>query len=503
MKPYNALFVGVDIGTGSARAALVTDEGKVLKTAVKTIQTWNPITDHYEQSSENIWESCKYVVKEVINGFPADDVKGIGFDATCSLVVLSKELKPITVSLSEQDQQNVILWMDHRAKLEAEFINNTKHSVLKYVGGNVSLEMQMPKLLWLKKNLPKTWNDIGFVFDLPDYLTWRATGSNSRSLCSVVCKWNYEANDSGMTQWNAEFLEQISLRELTDNNHKKIGNSVLAPGAPCGSGLTKDSATDLGLLPGTPVGTSIIDAHAGGLGMLGCFADNVCSDFESRLSLICGTSTCHMAVNKLPIFTTGIWGPYYSAMVPELWLNEAGQSASGALIDHIISSHPATITIKAKCPKYSLVQDYLNKLIIDMVEEKQYDDNCYLTKTIHIWPDYHGNRSPIADSNLLGMISGLTLTNDEENLALIYLATLQALAYGTRHIIESLKTSGYDEFKSLLICGGLSHNSLFTQIQADVVGLPLLCPIESESVLMGAAILGACGAKYFPNNESC
>lgn len=63
MKPYNALFVGVDIGTGSARAALVTDEGKVLKTAVKTIQTWNPITDHYEQSSENIWESCKYVVK--------------------------------------------------------------------------------------------------------------------------------------------------------------------------------------------------------------------------------------------------------------------------------------------------------------------------------------------------------------------------------------------------------------------------------------------------------
>lgn len=54
----------------------------------------------------------------------------------------------------------------------------------------------------------------------------------------------------------------------------------------------------------------------------------------------------------------------------------------------------------------------------------------------------------------------------------------------------------------MLICGGLSNNILFTQIQADVVGLPILKPLESESVLIGAAILGACGAKYFSNVET-
>lgn len=63
-----------------------------------------------------------------------------------------------------------------------------------------------------------------------------------------------------------------------------------------------------------------------------------------------------------------------------------------------------------------------------MAETRGYADCSFLTKSLHIWPDFHGNRSPIADPNLFGMISGLTLCNDEENLALIYLATLQALS---------------------------------------------------------------------------
>lgn len=68
-----------------------------------------------------------------------------------------------------------------------------------------------------------------------------------------------------------------------ENNFKKIGNVVLAPGTPCGNGLTEKIAESLGLLPGTPVGTSIIDAHAGGLGMIGCSAENISRDFNTRL----------------------------------------------------------------------------------------------------------------------------------------------------------------------------------------------------------------------------
>lgn len=77
--------------------------------------------------------------------------------------------------------------MDHRARKEADFINSKNHKVLKNVGGKISLEMETPKILWLKNNLPKEkfWNKVGRLFDLPDFLTWKATDAFSRSVQCV------------------------------------------------------------------------------------------------------------------------------------------------------------------------------------------------------------------------------------------------------------------------------------------------------------------------------
>lgn len=70
--------------------------------------------------------------------------------------------------------------MDHRAKEQADYINKLDSPVLQYVGGKISLEMEIPKLLWLKQNLPNTWKKAKLFFDLPDFLTWKATNSESR-----------------------------------------------------------------------------------------------------------------------------------------------------------------------------------------------------------------------------------------------------------------------------------------------------------------------------------
>jgi D-ribulokinase len=66
--------------------------------------------------------------------------------------------------------------MDHRAKAETAFINSLSHPVLDYVGTKVSLEMQTPKLLWLKKNRSDLWSEAHDFFDLADFLTFKATG---------------------------------------------------------------------------------------------------------------------------------------------------------------------------------------------------------------------------------------------------------------------------------------------------------------------------------------
>lgn len=76
--------------------------------------------------------------------------------------------------------------MDHRAKEEAKIINSFQHPVLKYVGGKISLEMQTPKLMWLKHNLKSSWTRVDSFFDLPDFLTWKATGSKTRFITSGI-----------------------------------------------------------------------------------------------------------------------------------------------------------------------------------------------------------------------------------------------------------------------------------------------------------------------------
>ncbi len=121
------------------------------------------------------------------------------------------------------------MWMDHRAKKEASEINDTKLPILTYVGGQVSLEMEMPKLKWIKANWPNVWRQAEDFFDLADYLTFRMTGSRSRSLCTVVCKWNYRghADPHGPEGWDAGFLKAIGLQDLADNDYKRIGNQIL------------------------------------------------------------------------------------------------------------------------------------------------------------------------------------------------------------------------------------------------------------------------------------
>lgn len=499
MKVRSPLFLGIDVGTGSARAGVFTASGKMLGSASHVIRMWKPRTDFVEQSSDDIWRACCLATKEAIakSEISPELIKGVGFDATCSLVLLDEADRPVAATPGEDAQQNVIVWMDHRSIREADEINKTKHPVLRYVGGVISPEMQTPKLLWLKRNSPAAWKATARFLDLPDFLTYRATGDETRSLCTTVCKWTYLGHRGpDGAGWDASYFQKIGLGDLVEEGYRRIGRQVRPLGESVGRGLTEKAAAELGLIPLTPVGVGIIDAHAGGLGMLGAKTASKGS-LESRLALIGGTSSCHMAVSVEPRFLRGIWGPYHSAMVPGWWLMEGGQSATGALIDHIISSHPAATALsreaKAKGQSiYECLNDHLEKL----VEKRGLAHPALLTEDFHILPDFHGNRSPRANPTLKGSIVGLTLSEGSDELAIRYLAAVQAVAYGTRHIIEEANKNGYT-ITEILITGGGTKNPVFLREHADITGCQLLLPAEQEAVLLGASTLGAVASGRF------
>jgi len=488
-------FIGVDVGTGSARAGVFDLNGRMVGQASRPIDLYRPKADFVEQSSDNIWQAVCSAVRDAVNQADINpiQVKGLGFDATCSLVVLDKEGRPLTVSPSGRTEQNIIVWMDHRAIVQAERINATKHRVLDFVGGIISPEMQTPKMLWLKQHMPTTWANAGYLFDLPDFLTWRATQDATRSLCSTVCKWTYLGHEQ---RWDKSYFKQIGLEDVLEHDAAKIGSDVKMMGEPLGHGLTQRAAGEMGLIAGTAVSVSIIDAHAGTLGTLGATGvSGEVADFNRRIALIGGTSTGHMAMSRTARFIGGVWGPYYSAILPEYWLNEGGQSATGALIDHVIQSHPCyqDLLTQAKTQGQT-IYEVLNALLRRMAGEPE--DIAFLTQDIHMLPYFHGNRSPRANPTLTGTLTGLKLSRTPEDMALHYLATLQAIALGTRHIIETMNQSGYS-IDTIMASGGGTKNPLFVQEHANATGCAMLLPEESEAMLLGGAMMGTVAAGVF------
>lgn len=489
----DAFYLGIDVGTGSARAAIFDGDGKRMGLGSHAIRLWKPRAEFYEQSTDDIWNACGEAVRAALAqaAISPDRIRGIGFDATCSLAVLDRQGAPLTVSPSGSNAQNVVVWMDHRAISHADRINATRHPVLRFVGDRISPEMQLPKMLWLKENLPNTWKSAGMFLDLPDFLTYRATGQDVRSLCTTTCKWTYIASES---RWDDGFLKQIGLEDLTENNHARIGSNIRPQGERAGV-LSETSAKELGLVPGIPVAVAIIDAHAGGLGVLGTAIDGVPPSLDTldrRVALIGGTSTCHMAVSQKANFVPGVWGPYYSAMVPGMWLAEGGQSATGSLIDHVIRSHTRGQELVAQAASSgTTAYELLNCRLDKLAECLRFP--AELTRAFHVYPDFHGNRSPLADPTLRGMISGLSLEDGVDSLALLYMATIQAIAMGTRQIIEQMNHHGF-RIESMFACGGDTKNRLFLREHADATRCRIVLPAEPEAVLLGSAMLGAVAA---------
>jgi ribulose kinase len=146
MSPQS-YYIGIDVGTGSARASLVKQDGTVLSSSTQETITYRDPNDHriFEQSTNNIWSGISTAIKEVLaeSKISASDVKGLGFDATCSLAVSDMNGDPVVVTTGETlgsvGDRNIVLWADHRAEKEAGLINSTGSVVLNYVGGTMSV----------------------------------------------------------------------------------------------------------------------------------------------------------------------------------------------------------------------------------------------------------------------------------------------------------------------------------------------------------------------------
>ncbi|MER9408027.1 FGGY-family carbohydrate kinase [Mesorhizobium caraganae] len=479
----------VDVGTGSARAGILDTSGTLLGRAEHPIVMNQPKADHAEHNSQDIWSAVCIAVRAAREkaGVSAEDIVGMSFDATCSLVVLNRDGGQLSVSVTGERRWDTIVWLDHRAIAEADECTASGHAVLDYIGGVMSPEMATPKLMWLKRNLPGTWHEAGYLFDLTDFLTWKATGSLARSQCTLTAKWTYLAHEE--TGWRRDFFETVGLSDLFE--HGNLPEKASAVGADIGM-LSADAAAELGLTENCRVGAGVIDAYAGALGVLGGFAGDQ-QNIGRHLALIAGTSSCVMAMSPDPQPFAGVWGPYYGAALPKLWLSEGGQSATGALLDHIIRWHGAGGEPDAA----------MHAKIARRVAELRATEGDKLAARLHVLPDFHGNRSPLADPHAVGVVSGLTLDSSFDSLCKLYWRTAVGIALGVRHVLEALNENGY-LIDTLHVTGGHTKNPLLMELYADATGCAVIEPLADEAVLLGTGMVAATAAGLFPDlNAAC
>jgi len=483
------LFIGVDVGTGSARAGVFDRAGALLATAKRDIAMHRDDAGLVEQSSAQVWDAVCASVQEAIAGFDAARVTGIGFDATCSLVVIGPE-GGLPVSDDACPERDIIVWMDHRATGQAARINAGDHDVLKYVGGRISPEMQTPKLLWLRENRPAIYAAAEQFFDLTDFLTWKASGALDRSSCTLTCKWTYLAHEG---RFDPDYFHAIGLDDLADQSFARIGASVVLPGTALGRGLTEAAAAQMGLRPGTAVAAGLIDAHAGGIGTVA--AEGGAGTASDCLGYVFGTSSCTMTTTAEPAFVPGVWGPYYSGMIPGMWLNEGGQSAAGAALAHLVTLHPAHAdTERMARAEGKDLMPFLADRALTLGGDA--GGALRLADDLHVVPEFLGNRAPFADPEARAILVGQGMEQGIDALVALYVAGLCGLCYGLRQIIETQDANGAPT-RTISVSGGAGAHPLTRQMLADATGRVVEIIECKEPVLLGSAMLGAVAAGAF------
>jgi FGGY-family pentulose kinase len=275
--------------------------------------------------------------------------------------------------------------------------------------------------------------------------------------------------------------------------------------------LSEKAAKELGLHTNVAVGSGVIDAYAGWIGTVGAKVDlkeqsldtshsaNDVSQAFSRLAAVAGTSTCHLAMSKDPVFVDGVWGPYRDVLIPDYWLAEGGQSATGELLKYVIETHPAFSKAKEQAEvSKANIYDYLNSHLKSLAEIQKAPKGSvsWVGRHIFYYGDLFGNRSPVADPNMRGSIVGLSSDKSIDSLALLYYGAMEFIALQTRQIIERMNSSGHF-IRSIFMSGSLCQNDILMDLTSTACDMPVLIPkYIHAAVVHGAAMLGAKAASH-------
>jgi xylulokinase len=437
----DAMLLGLDIGTGSAKALLLGEDGSVLAQGSAAYAVRSPHSGWAESDPSDWWAACGEAVRRAVRGH-GRNVAALGLSGQMHGVVLTgADSTPV---------RPAILWADTRSGPQLELYRALDPDLGRGLANPYVTGMAGPSLLWVRDHEPEVYESARWALQAKDWVRLVLTGkaATEPSDASATLLYDLEADT-----WARPVVEALGLRsDLLP---------AIVPSAKTAGTLTKTAAGHLGLRPGLPVAAGAADAAAAALGS-GLLLPGV-------VQLTVGTAGQIVAVRNSPVLDPTRRTHLYRTATPTHWYSMAAVQNVGLALEWV----RAVLGV-------SWDQIYKEAFSVPAGAEG-----------LTFLPYLTGERTPHMDPNTRGSWSGMGLHHSRAHLLR---AALEGVAFALREALEALEATGL-QVPELRLAGGGSAPQPWRSMLADILQRPLFALPESAASARGAALLAgvACG----------
>lgn len=461
----NGYFLGIDIGGTTVKSAIFDNTGHEISVAIQTTELFTPCPGHTERDMDDLYKTTCSVIKEAITlaelkDFSRDEISAIACTGHGKgLYLWGKDDKPLGNGIISTDSRAI----DIVNMWEAD---GTVESVYSKVYQKILVSQPCSLLRWIKENDPDKYARIKWVFEAKDYIRFRLTG--------IACAEITDYSGTGLVNLNTSsvdysLFDQYGISEMFDCIPPLHGSTDI-----CGTIIEKASL-NTGLKVGTPVAGGLFDIDACALAM--GLVDN------RDICVIAGTWSINEYISPTPVTNRSIsMNSIYC--LPGFYLVEESSPTSAGNLEWLVNrifDHDRENAAHLGTSVY--------KVFDDMVDATS-PDECNLVFLPYI---FGGNYNPQAH----GAIIGLQASQKKSDLIR---SVFEGIVFSHYSHIRKLLVNR-NETRSIKLSGGAANSGVWSQMFADVIGLPVEVVAVKELGALGCAICAAVSCGFYESLE--
>ena len=446
-------FIGIDLGTSACKFLLMDERGEILNITSRSYEVEFPRPGWSQQDPADWWRAVREGVPELLAGFDAYQVAGIGCGGQMHGLV----------ALDEKDQviRPAILWNDGRTVEQVRYLNETVGTsrLLELTGNIAYAGFTAPKVLWVRDEEPGLFARIAHVMLPKDYLNHLLTGVYATDVSDASGTLLF---DVARRTWSDEMLELCGLAAA---QMPRVYESY----EPIGT-LLPEVAAELGLPEGVVVAAGAGDnaAAAVGTGAVGA----------GTMNISLGTSGTVFIPTEG--FAAGVGDRIHSFC-----------HADGAW--HLMGCILSAASCNAWWATKVLGTDDL------AAEQAGIDVRSADVSLPYFLPYLMGERTPLNDVNARGAFVGMSMSTSRSDLTR---AVLEGVAFAVRDSVEIARSLGV-AVSSSTVCGGGARSATWLQMLADILGIELVLPATEQGPGYGGAMLAAVATGAYESVATC